>query len=178
MNSLRIAFGTLLLAGLLLPVLSSAQTQDGTIEASWKRASSAPSPGERVVPPPPPTREAVKPRPVQNEPEGTQYPEAAWEKQRTGTSRPWPVLSAHPTQKEYFDVNTAVIDSLAHLYCLSANYIGTLRIRNQQAVQGQEPGARQFDYDGKPAASTQGRQSLQALHKELLLLLDRCLVGR
>ncbi|MBR9976048.1 MAG: hypothetical protein KFF77_10740 [Bacteroidetes bacterium] len=178
MNRLRIAFGTLMLAGLLLPVLSNAQTPDGTIEASWNRAPSAHSSRHHVVPPPPPTREAVKPRPVRGEHADAEYTDGAWEKQRGGTSRPWPSLSAHPTQHEYYDVNTAVIDSLAHLYCLSTNYIGTLRIRNQQAHQGQEPAARQFDYDGKPAASTQGRQSLQALHKELLSLLDRCLVGR
>jgi hypothetical protein len=122
-----------------------------------------------VTPPPPAHRHVVV--------EGD-YPTEAWEKQRSGESRPWPRLSSHPTTNEYYNVNTAVIDSLAHLYCLSANYIGTLRVRNDQALQSREPDGRQFDYDGKPAASKHGQQSLQALHKELLHLLDRCLVGR
>lgn len=162
---------------MLLPALSPAQTQEGSIEASWNRASSAPAPGDRVVPPPPPARKVVVEEKVRQDAD-MRYPETAWDKERSGTSRPWPVLSANPTQNEYFDVNTAVIDSLAHLYCLSAGYIGTLRIRNQQALQSKEPHAREFDYNGAPVPSGQGRQSLQALHKELLLLLDRCLVGR
>lgn len=176
MNSIRFAFCTLLLLVVLLPAHSSAQDRGGTIESSWDRAATTPAP--RVVPPPPPVREAVKPRPVAEPETGTRYPEGAWEKERGATSRPWPTLSANPTQKEYHEANTAVIDSLAHLYCLSANYLGTLRIRNQQALQSQEPSSRQFDYDGRPAPSGQARQSLQALHKELMLLLDRCLVGR
>ena len=176
MNSIRYAIATLLLILVLVPARSSAQTQDGTIEASWNRASSAPA--QRVLPPPSPAPQAVKPRPESRSDDRDRYPESAWEKERGTQSRPWPTLSANPTQNEYFQANTAVIDSLAHLYCLSANYLGSLRMRNQQALQSHEPGARQFDYDGRPAPSAQGRQSLQALHKELMLLLDRCLVGR
>lgn len=166
MNSTRIAFSTLLLALFLLPALSFGQSQGGTIEDSWNRA---PQPAPRVVTPPPAPRPAV----VDGD-----YPKEAWEKQRSSDSRPWPKLSSSPTTNEYYNVNTAVIDSLAHLYCLSANYIGTLRVRNEQALQSREPHGRDFDYDGKPAASKHGQQSLQALHKELLHLLDRCLVGR
>ncbi len=168
MNSIRIAISAFLLTLFLLPSMSYGQSNDGSIEASWNRSSSAPA--ERVVYPPPPAAKST----------GSEagYTKTAWETQRTGPSRPWPTLSARPTTQEYFDVNTAVIDSLSHLYCLSSNYIGTLRIRNQQALQSKEPRLRQFDYDGKPTAASSGQPSLQALHKELLQLLDRCLVGR
>lgn len=168
MSSIRIAFSTLLLSLLLLPSRSLSQGNEGTIEASWNRATSTPPPAERVVVTPP--RKEVS--------ENAEYRVHAWDSQRNAASRPWPALSSQPTAREYYDVNTAVIDSLSHLYCLSSNYIGTLRIRNQQALQGKEPQMRQFDYDGKPAAGSSGQPSLQALHKELLQLLDRCLVGR
>jgi hypothetical protein len=168
MNCIRIAFSTFLLTMFLLPSLSFGQGNEGTIEASWNRAPSAPT--ERVVTPPAPAKKS--------ETRDMSYTKTAWESQRTNASRPWPALSANPTAKEYFDVNTAVIDSLSHLYCLSSNYIGTLRIRNQQAMQSKEPSMRQFDYDGKPVPASSGQPSLQALHKELLQLLDRCLVGR
>jgi hypothetical protein len=171
MNSKRIAFSTLLLAVILLPSLSFGQAQEGSIEASWNRATSAPAPSPRVEAVP----RAVTPRSTAKD---SEYPDAAWEKSRSAETRPWPQLSSRPTLKEYHDVNTAVIDSLAHLYCLSSNYISTLRIRNQQALQNIEPHLREFEYQGKPAASGQGQQSLHALHKELLHLLDRCLVGR
>jgi hypothetical protein len=168
MSSIRIAFSTLLLSLLLLPSQSFSQGNEGTIEASWNRAKSSPPPAERVV--------VTSPRKEVRENAGNHA--HAWDSQRSHASRPWPALSSHPTAREYYDVNTAVIDSLSHLYCLSSNYIGTLRIRNQQALQGKEPQMRQFDYDGKPAAASSGQPSLQALHKELLQLLDRCLVGR
>ena len=122
MNCIRIAFSTLLLTMFLLPSLSFGQGNEGTIEASWNRAPSQPA--ERIVTPPPPA-----PAPKTGD---MSYTKTAWESQRANTSRPWPALSANPTMKEYFDVNTAVIDSLSHLYCLSSNYIGTLRIRNQR----------------------------------------------
>ncbi|MFZ1728914.1 MAG: hypothetical protein WBQ23_01025 [Bacteroidota bacterium] len=168
MNSIRIVLSTLLLTLFLLPSVSFGQGNAGTIESSWNRPSSAPA--ERVVPTPQPSAKSSE--------IDMEYPKTAWDRERTGTSRPWPTLSANPTTQEYFDVNTAVIDSLAHLYCLSSNYIGTLRIRNQQALQSKEPHMRQFAYEGKPTAASSGQPSLQALHKELLQLLDRCLVGR
>lgn len=174
MNSIRIVFSSILLTLFLLPSLSFGQGNDGTIESSWNRPRSAPA--ERVVPPPPP-----QPSPsAKSTGTGTamEYPKTAWDRERSVSSRPWPTLSAHPTVKEYFDVNTAVIDSLSRLYCLSGNFIGTLRIRNQQAFESKEPRLRQFDYDGKPMAASSGQPSLQALHKELMQLLDRCLVGR
>ncbi|MBE0644653.1 MAG: hypothetical protein IH600_11285 [Bacteroidetes bacterium] len=171
MNCIRIAFSTFLLTMFLLPSLSFGQGNEGTIEASWNRPHSTPPPVERVVTPPPPAANA--------DVRYMEYTKPAWDSKRTNASRPWPALSANPTVKEYFDVNTAVIDSLSHLYCLSSNYIGTLRIRNQQALQSKGPQQmRQFDYDGKPAPSNSGTPSLQVLHKELLQLLERCLVGR
>lgn len=173
MFSSRLAFSTLLFALLFLPSIGYGQAQDGTIESSWNRPSSTPatriSPAPRVQP--------VTPRAQPSTGEAA-YSDQAWDAQRQPASRPWPTLSSRPTTQEYYTVNTAVIDSLAHLYCLSTNYIGTLRLRNEQALQSKEPQSRDFNYDGKPAASRHGQQSLQALHKELLLLLERCLVGR
>ncbi|MFA6233693.1 MAG: hypothetical protein WC824_05805 [Bacteroidota bacterium] len=168
MNSSRIVFSTLVLALFLIPSLSFGQGNEGTIESSWNRPSSAPA--ERVVSPP---RAVVK-----SSGEDMDYSRNTWDRGRSESSRPWPKLSSNPTTQEYYDVNTAVIDSLSHLYCLSSNYIGTLRIRNQQAMQMKDPQMRQFAYDGKPVAASSGQPSLQALHKELMQLLDRCLVGR
>lgn len=181
MLSLRFAFSTLVFALLCLPAIGFGQAQDGTIEASWNRPS--PTPAPRVQPAPSReqarSREQTAPSPRRGTADDAKYSEHAWDKQRHPSSRPWPALSARPTVQEYYTVNTAVIDSLAHLYCLSTNYIGSLRLRNEQALQSKEqPHARDFNYDGTPAAPRHGQQSLQALHKELMLLLERCLVGR
>lgn len=172
MNRLRVTLTTSLLTLLLLPMLAHAQAPDNSIEASWERASSTPPRETRVQPPPP----APKVRS-----EGLKYEDTAWDASRDEKSRPWPTLTSSSTTKEYFDANTAVIDSLAHLYCLSSNYISTLRIRNQQAMQDRDPQQLdEFDYENgtDPVSAADARMSVQALHKELMQLLERCLIGR
>jgi hypothetical protein len=151
------------------------QGQDGTIQSSWERAASV-APVERVTPSVP-ARQYRQPQTERS------TPVSPWKQGRDSDSRPWPALSSTSTPRDYFDANTVVIDSLARLYCLSSNYIGTLRIRNEQAMQGFEPQVRDFNYQRDAAATGgqptgHGRQSVRMLHKELLQLLDRCLVGR
>lgn len=172
MNRIRVTLISSLAVLLFLPLLASAQSNDGSIEASWDRAASErPVKVERpVVPSPAPAAKS----------EGLKYTNTAWDAQRSGTSRPWPKLSASSTAKDYFDTNTAVIDSLSRLYCLSSNYISTLRIRNTQAMQGRVSTLKDFNYEEgqAPATPASARSTLHALHKELMQLLERCLIGR
>ncbi|MBR9979289.1 MAG: hypothetical protein KFH87_14490, partial [Bacteroidetes bacterium] len=169
MNRNRIVFIMLIPAMCFFFSTGYSQAQDGTIQASWDRAKTN-------VP-------YATPKQYQRQP-SSEPASTPWGEGRSSDSRPWPALSVSSTPDEYFKANTAVIDSLARLYCLSSNYIGTLRIRNEQTMQGtEEPRARDFNYerDGKSTqhgSSVHGRQSVQRLHKELLHLLDRCLVGR
>lgn len=168
MNRNRIVFILLVPAMCLFVSTGYSQTQEGTIQSSWDHAATA-SPS--TTPPHYQLQPASEP------------PTTPWGQSRSGEARPWPAITASSTPHEYFEANTAMIDSLARLYCLSSNYIGTLRIRNEQTMQGSEPHARAFNYDhhGRSThheSSVHGRQSVQRLHKELLQLLDRCLVGR
>ena len=172
MKRIRVALCTALLSLFLLPLTAASQTDDGSIEASWERAASEPaSAGERVLPPPPPPS---------HKGENMEYTKTVWNTERSRESRPWPKLTESSTARQYFDANTAVIDSLSHLYCLSSNYLSTLRIRNQQAMQGREPQMDEFAYEEgeQPVPTASARTSLHALHKELLQLLERCLIGR
>jgi hypothetical protein len=172
MNRLRATLSFGMFSLLMLPAVLSAQS-DNSIEASWERAATkSPVPRQRVQPPPPPVQDARS--------EGMEYGKTAWDDGRKESARPWPTLSATSTAKEYFDANAAVIDSLSSLYCLSSNYIVTLRMRNQQSMQGEDPQLRDFNYEGEqqPAPPASARPSVQALHKELMQLLERCLIGR
>jgi hypothetical protein len=146
------------------------QVREGTIEHSWKRAA-------QEVRTTPPAHRYVAPHPRQVE----QQRATAWDAARSPETRPWPMLPPDPGPKDYHAVNTAVIDSLSQLYCLSPGYVTTLRVRNDEAYHGAPAGReREFSYtqSGPPAAREANRPSLQALYKELLQLLDRCLVGR
>lgn len=172
MKRIRVALYIALLSLFLLPLTAASQTDDGSIEASWDRAASKPTPtGERVLPPPPPPSD---------EGEDMEYTKTVWNADRSRESRPWPELTESSSAREFFDANTAVIDSLSHLYCLSSNYLSTLRIRNQQAMQGREPQMDEFAYQEgeQPVPTASARTSLHGLHKELLQLLERCLTGR
>ncbi|MDT8324244.1 MAG: hypothetical protein RRA94_09040 [Bacteroidota bacterium] len=171
MNRLRVTLSSCMLSLFMLPAVVSAQAPDNSIEASWERAATTPPVERRVQPTPPAPKVDDK---------GMEYGSSAWDASRKETSRPWPTLSTSSTAKEYFEANTAVIDSLSRLYCISSNYITTLRIRNQQSMQGDDPQLRAFSYEGarRPAPTAEARPSVQALHKELMQLLERCLVGR
>ncbi|MCZ7555315.1 MAG: hypothetical protein M5R41_02780 [Bacteroidia bacterium] len=157
---------------LLLPRLSLAQAREGTVEASWNRAEKS---GQYHTPP------ASTPRSIDSYRQQEKHTATAWEKQRSKATHPWPNLPANPTAHDYHSVNTAVIDSLSHLYCLSPGYITTLRGRNDDAMKAiPGSGERDFSYTegNRTAAKEASRPSLQALYKELLQLLDRCLAGR
>ncbi len=172
MKRIRVALCTALLSLFLMPLTAVSQTDDGSIEASWEQAAETPAPaGERVYPPPPPPSDEGR---------DMEYTKTVWDAERSPESRPWPKLTESSSAREFFDANTAVIDSLSHLYCLSSNYLSTLRIRNQQAMQGREPQMDEFAYEEgeKPVPTASARTSLHALHKELLQLLERCLIGR
>jgi len=166
---------TICLCLLLLPAISAtlrAQSRKGTVEASWDNAVY----GDPIrTAPATPERDVVPPR-MHEAPGAT-----AWDVKRSGMTRPWPVLPANPTFRDYHYANTMVIDSLSHLYCLSPGYVTTLRSRNDGAWQAVPEGKeRDFNYNDSGRHSTReaNRPSLQALYKELLQLLDRCLAGR
>jgi len=171
MNRLRLTLFICLLAFIMLPTAVFAQSKDNSIEASWNRASTPSVQKPRVQHP--------APVPVP-ESDGLEYDKTTWDATRSHASRPWPKMTATSTVKEYFDANNVVIDSLSRLYCISTNYISTLRIRNQQAMQGRGTQLRDFNYEGDqpPLPASSDRASMQALYKELIQLLERCLVGR
>ncbi len=169
MNRHRVMLFISMLALLMLPAVVSAQSSDNSIEASWERAET-----------PAPQRPYVQPAPQPQKSDGLKYQETAWGSKRSKSSRPWPKLTSSSTVKEYFDANNAVIDSLSNLYCLSTNYVSTLRIRNQQSMQGRDSQLRDFNYEEgqQSVPPSTARTSVQALHKELMQLLERCLIGR
>ncbi len=172
MIRIRVTLFSSLAILLFLPLLVSAQSKDGSIKASWDRAASEqPATVDRPV--------VTQPTPATRHEDMT-YTKTAWGAQRSGTSRPWPKLTTSSTATEYFEANTAVIDSLSRLYCLSSNYISTLKIRNSQAMQGRTSNLKDFSYEEgqAPAVPVSARSTLQALHKELMQLLERCLIGR
>jgi len=150
-----------------------AQAREGTVESSWNRAPSHGDVyrGTPVVPPKaPPLRVASEP-----------VKATAWDATPGRSTKPWPVLPANPSLRDYHEANVVVIDSLSHLYCLSPGYVTTLRSRNEEAWQGlPQSNERDFNYNdgGNRATREVNRPSLQALYKELMQLLDRCLAGR
>lgn len=172
MKRIRVALCTALLTMFLLPMTAASQSDEGSIEASWERAAAKPAPrAERILSPPSQSSE---------ESEDMEYTRTIWDAERSDESRPWPQLAEDSPAHDFFDANTAVIDSLSQLYCISSNYLSTLRIRNQQAMQGREPQKDEFAYQEReqPVQTPSGRTSLHALHKELLQLLERCMSGR
>lgn len=145
-----------------------AQTHEGTIESSWEARSGT---REYVTQPPPPVRSAPE-RP-------DTY--TTWNRVRSMESRPWPQLPKNPTGSDYYQANSALIDSLANLYCLSSNYVRTLRNRNESLERPLPPLRRDFSYtesEHRQVRSGYARQSYESLYKELLLLLDQCLYGK
>jgi hypothetical protein len=172
MKRITVAIALFAVSLLLLPQVSPSQAREGTVEASWNRAERS---GQYLAPP------VSAPRHVESQRQTERHTATAWEMQRSKTTHPWPSLPANPTPRDYHLVNTAVIDSLSHLYCLSPGYITTLRSRNDDAIQA-TPATRERDFSysegSRATAKEANRPSLQALHKELLQLLDRCFAGR
>jgi hypothetical protein len=172
MKRITVAIALFVVSLLLLPQLSLSQAREGTVEASWNRADRS---GHYSAPP------ATIPRHVETPRHAEKHTATTWDKQRSKSTHPWPSLPANPTPRDYHLVNTAVIDSLSHLYCLSPGYITTLRSRNDDAMQV-TPATKDRDFSysegNRTTAKEASRPSLQALYKELLQLLDRCLAGR
>ncbi len=172
MKRFPVSISLLILSVLFAANNISAQPREGTVEASWKRAAQGESmsPSYRVQE----QSKTVAPR--------VEAPRAtAWDEKRSAETRPWAALPANPTPRDYHSVNTVVIDSLSHLYCLSPGYVTTLRSRNEEAFQGGATAReREFSYSegGRAVTRETNRPSLQALYKELMQLLDRCLAGR
>ena len=150
------------------PAALTGQTRDGSIQESWDRApKEKPSQTQRQQP--------------QFLP-GTGDNYSTWDRQRSEQARTWTRPAAPAVTKDYHTSNTQLIDSLAALYCLSANYITTLRQRNEStgSTSAPRPAQRDFAY-AVPAPEQKplpGRESPEALRKELLQLLDQCLYGR
>lgn len=145
-----------------------AQSQ-GSIESSWKN-----TPKKKLIQQ---NEKANAARATKNDDRVYQ----AWEQQRSKESNPWPYLPKSPTPQNYYKANTLVIDSLESLYCLSSNYLKSLRARNDGAYKSSPspPPAKEFVYTpptGKHDAPIQ--ESLSALHKELKSLLHNCVHGR
>ena len=152
----------------LAPTLH-AQAQQGTIESSWNRVPRQEAPRKDV-----PKQVVIEEQRVPRTPPPAG---SVWDTERSMTSRPWP-LPPNPGPRDYYTANIAVIDSLARLYCLSAGYVSGLRQRNEECLTP-TPGTapRDFNYQGQQPAPA-ARPSAQALHRELLQLLERCLSPR
>jgi len=151
-----------------------AQNRNGSIEDSWERAP-----------------KEIKEKPVEQHyqqhetavQKNSVEPYPIWDKPRSSLSRPWPYIPENPTKKDYFSANSVLIDSLTNLYCLSTNYIKSLSNRNNVGLAPPPPPPTRKDFSYKqsepPAKGTiQASESLEALYKELLQLLDQCLYGR
>lgn len=104
----------------------------------------------------------------------------AWQGGRGAARHVWPSLPAQPTLRDYHAANKQVLDSLTTLYCLSANYLRALHVRNDAGLSAQAPAdGRDFSYQQRGAApAASARPSLDALHRELLELLDACVRPR
>lgn len=147
---------------MLLPSTLHAQSRPGTVGDSWKSAPAQSTQGKAPA---------------------TGTDAAAWNKERTSSSRPWPQLPEKPMSSDYYKVNTMVIDSLSRLYCVSSSYLHTLRQRNEKAsskpaVSSKDGQGFQYNQPTAAAPPPQGHESPQALYRELTSLLDRCLHGR
>lgn len=146
----------------------------GSIESSWNNA-----PKKHVEEP------THYPKKVEHPAKGTDAYQA-WEKMRSPVSQPWPYLSKSPTPINYYNANSLIIDSLQSLYCLSTNYIRTLRSRNEGAYKSMQPPPplpkKDFQYKDSKVPyyknDAGNRESLSAFYKELQNLLQNCLYGR
>ena len=169
MTTFRITTALLLLFA--LAYTSSAQTSPGSIQASWDKSTKA-------------KQAEMKPAPtVQRTAKKSDQAYTSWEKQRVSESQPWPYLPKTPTSQQIFSANTMVLDSLQNLYCLSTNYLRSLRARNDAAYRASQPEQKK-DFHYTPPAQQSVRnetvikESLSALHKELMQLLNNCIYGR
>jgi hypothetical protein len=191
MNIRMLTTGVCALAFLALAA-TSARAQSGTIENSWKKAGT-----ETVQPAPAPkVKDVARPAAAwpYSAPRSTAAPatktgttgtaaSSVWDKGRADKSRPWPYVPGGSSSSQYYSANTQLLDSLGALYCLSAGYLESLRRRNEGPATTTIPAqaTRDFAYDKTSPASAPAsdrRAELEALYRELLGLLDRCMGNR
>ena len=157
------------LAFLTCNLVAVAQSREGSIGDSWNSA-----PREKS------TVDTKQPQPfLQGEKQYRAWEHRVEETQRTWTTKP----QQSPIPRNQQSTNSQLIDSLSTLYCLSSNYLATLRNR-EEASRMTVPSApsrpKDFSYQQGPPdyKPLPGRESPEALHKELLQLLEQCLYGR
>ena len=149
--------------------VATAQSHEGSIGDSWNSAPKEKAPAG-----------AKQTQPfLQGEKQYQAWEHRAQESQKTWTQKSQPI----PMSRDYYTTNSRLIDSLSTLYCLSSNYLTTLRNRNEatrSGVPASPPQPKDFSYQQSVQEHTAlpGRESPEALHKELLQLLDQCLYGR
>jgi hypothetical protein len=153
---------------LCAPSTTRAQSRDGSIGDSWLN-----TPKEKPA--------ATKADQPFLQPD-KQY--KAWDQRPQEPARTWtPKKQPAPLSGDLYSSNSRLIDSLTTLYCLSSNYLSTLRNRNE-ATRGTVPTPlpQPKDFSYQQSAPEQkplpGRESPEALHKELMQLLEQCLYGR
>jgi hypothetical protein len=158
----------------ILPSVIRAQSRDESIQSSWDRAAREKNPTVQ-----PQTQEPN----IFLRREGDQYPD--WDKRKASEAKAWPAQAKVGAPRDYQTANTQLIDSLSSLYCLSSNYIAMLRHRNE-SVRPAAPSApplREFTYTAPQGQETtrkpaSGQESPDALNRELLQLLERCLSNK
>lgn len=166
-QTIAILFSTFvfLLAGNLM-----SQSSPGSIQASWEKAAK-----NKPVEIKPPLQQTKQTKTGEYNP--------VWEKQRSAPTAPWPYLPKAPSATQYHDANTMIIDSLQTLYCLSTNYLRSLRARNESAYGATQPESKKdFQYSQPPQREMRNesiaRESLSTIHEELITLLQNCVYGR
>ena len=110
----------------------------------------------------------------------------SWKEMQPPNENAWPYVPKNATQDDYYAVNQTVLDSLSQLYCLSPGYLRKMELKNEALKTRHEHGAAPSDdgrfsyqkdsWNRQEASDESGRRSsLQALHVELMGLLNRCL---
>jgi hypothetical protein len=164
-------FGCTVLVCIVLTTNGFAQSRDGSIEDSWKNPSKDTAPVTRQDQP-----FLQGDKQYRNWDQKPQEPPRTWNQQPKKASPP-------AMSRDMYSSNAQLIDSLSTLYCLSSNYLTTLRNRNEASrgtVQPMPTPPRDFSYQQRTTEQKPlpGRESPEALRKELLQLLDQCLYGR
>ncbi|MDH7516117.1 MAG: hypothetical protein QHI48_09615 [Bacteroidota bacterium] len=155
----------------IFTAMSRVQAQQGTIEESWNRAArekkSTPPAGsvsERRVG----SEESTLPRWGYRESEG-----AVDEQTR------WLTMTRSALPADFYAANKKLIDSLAVLFCLPSGYIRSLTARNE-AARSPVPAPQRPDFSYQRPETTpydEKKGALEALNRELLILLHQCLYG-
>jgi hypothetical protein len=140
-----------------------AQSPDGTVQSSWEKSKK--NAGDNLM----------RQKPAEKKSYWDKDSVSYWKKmnpQKSGQPANESVISS----KNLYQTNDRLIDSLSHLYCVSANYIVDLRIQNHIAFDEPADAASPSKSAASPKKSAPASLSdPQALHKKLVELLHRCL---